>query len=52
MVLVELVAKAHVIELTHGSRGQAVATGLVSWEVLFLDDDNVVAGIGEPVSRC
>ena len=47
---VEPLAEAHLVELVHGPRRQPVAAGLLARERLALDDDDVVAGLGQPVA--
>src|SRR6478735_3770751 len=44
-------AEAHLLELVHRPRRQSVTAGLLAWEVLALDDGDVVAGAGQPVAR-
>ena len=46
----ELVAEAHLVELVHGARRQAVAARLLARERLALDDGDVVAVPGQPVA--
>src|ERR1700722_13580843 len=48
----ELVAKTHLVELANRSRRQAVATGLVTREVLPFNDEHVGTALREPVGRC
>src|SRR6185312_11921383 len=49
VVISELVGETHGLELANGSGRQPVATGLLTREVLLLDDENVVARLGQPV---
>src|SRR5438067_5865591 len=48
----ELFGQSHVFELAHGTRRQAVAAGLLTREALLLDEQHVVAGLGQPVGAC
>ena len=49
VVVLEAIGQAHVVERGHRPRGEAVAAGLVAGEQLLLDDEDVVAGSGQPV---
>ena len=42
--------EAHVGQLAHGPRREAVAAGLLPRELLLLHDDDVPAGVGQPVA--
>ena len=49
VVLGQLVGQAHVLELAHRPGRQAVAARLLAGEALLLDEEDVVAGLGQPV---
>ena len=46
----ERLGQAHVVELAHRPRREAVAAGLLAGEALLLDDQDPVAALGEPVA--
>jgi hypothetical protein len=45
----ERFGEAHVGELLHRARRQPVTAGLLAWERPLLDDEDVVALLGQPV---
>src|SRR5439155_7540189 len=48
-VLGQCPTEPHVVELFHGSRSEPDTARLLTWEALLLDEQHVVAGLGQPV---
>jgi len=49
--LLQAFAEAHVVELFHRTRSEAVAAGFFARKMFALDDDGVVAMFGKPIAH-